>query len=282
VSDENSSGSQAAARYEKLLSQTRKRDAHLGEEDSRKLPQRLQQQLADLRSRLEAEGDEPEDPDRAEELLKELNRKLDEAFNLLAQLKGSRERAQLAAKRRLKAILITLAVLAAIGGGGLLYYRHARDAKAAECRQAAPCKQHGLCGAGLVLEPRHYAFECQAGSEEDCRQSGDCQSLGRCQLLHGKCAVDSDAECKKLPRCRSDGWCTAKNGQCVAASAADCKPSEGCRTYGRCSLRDGSCMALSDADCQQSQVCKRDGACIELQGQCVKTSDEAEGGPAKP
>ena len=68
------------------------------------------------------------------------------------------------------------------------------------------CGADGLCTA--------IDGKCVAGSNTDCKQSGDCKGEGKCTAKDGKC-IATDTSCKQTSRCKRDGKCTAKDGVCV-------------------------------------------------------------------
>ena len=74
------------------------------------------------------------------------------------------------------------------------------------CEGTEDCTKFGRC--------MHNGRECLAGSDERCRQSEWCRSMGDCTLRPGKsrCQPGSELDCALSERCREEGWCKLSKG----------------------------------------------------------------------
>jgi hypothetical protein len=167
---------------------------------------------------------------------------------------------------------------------------------------------HGLWSQEGGLQCIEGAYLCEAGvcaptSAADCAVSPNCEQLGECAYVDGKCvlsedgcthseiscglsgachlggdgkcAVTSDADCQGScvgctfeGPCATSGNCYQQSGACVARQDADCKKAEQCAFAGKCTLVGQACAAATDADCAASEVCRTAGQCAAIAGTC--------------
>jgi hypothetical protein len=260
---------------QQLRVETSEREARIADEQFLDLPEKLQNQLAVLQNQCEPSDGSYEALLAAEHNLRAYDAKLDQAINLLSQMKGARRRRRSAFGRRLLKALIVLGLLGAVAGVGWFVVQAVLlPKKAALCQSSPECRAEGRCGAGLRIELPSVELVCQAGSDEHCRASQRCAAQGECVAAAGRCVAGDSAVCKNTEGCRLDGLCTAQNGRCLAATRDDCGATAACRERGECTPDQGICRALSDEDCQHCVACKRQGYCTEVQGKCMKLTDQ--------
>ena len=268
---------EARLRIRGILAMTAEREEQLGRAGFLSLPESTQSQLVVLQAQSLPKQDSIEAILGAEHNLRAYNAKLDDAFNLVAQIAGESGRRTSARQRRLVKLGLIGGVLALVVGVGGYIVMGELNAKEASCREAPACAELGTCGAGITLAPT-IGLACKATSEEACKQSQGCEGRGLCAVVEGQCVAGSDGDCAATEGCKLDGRCSARDGQCVA-TLQDCRRTKGCEELGACTPVDDACVAGSDADCRQSQICSKTGACLEVNGICVlPPEDFADGG----
>lgn len=125
-------------------------------------------------------------------------------------------------------------------------------------------------------------------SYDDCRNSVECESNGRCAINPGRdrcdtcfwctgCSLEGDAvrcivatkeSCRDSYGCEDYGRCGVSGKFCVATRLNDCANSSLCRFAGRCGLRAGRCAAVRNEDCRASEFCSVGGLCTAKDGIC--------------
>ncbi len=166
-----------------------------------------------------------------------------------------------------------------------------------DCARSRGCFEGGRCQAG---EARYY-FKCNVEgpcyesipntclpTDESCRASTQCETLGRCGLratFTGKrCDPTQDSHCEESVACRETGTCavvTLSPPICAPTADEHCARSADCRRYGRCALHRTdaywiapTCVAAEDAHCQDSEHCALRGLCTLDEGRCVATDED--------
>jgi hypothetical protein len=262
-------------RWQQLRTQASEREARIADQQFLALPQKLQNQLAVLQSQCEPSDGSYEALVAAEHNLRAYSAKLEQALNLVSQMKGARMRRRSALGRALLKLLLLLLVLGALAAGGWVVVQRVLLPRKAELCQASPdCRAEGRCGAGIRVELPRVELVCQATSDEHCRAAQRCAAQGECMAVEGRCVASATTDCKKTEGCKLDGLCTAQNGRCIAAFREDCGGTAACRERGECTPDQGICRALSDEDCQHCLACKKQGYCTEVQGKCMKLTEQ--------
>lgn len=143
------------------------------------------------------------------------------------------------------------------------------------CATLDLCKTFGKC-----TQRPFPDCDCVAATDEDCKGSGYCVLLGRCQAKDGACVRKASAGCgwfwgdSSNYECLSVGICESAAGICAPNSDAGCMASYGCASSGACHAcgprgncpivngepQDG-CYALTDEDCARSGYCAQAGGC---------------------
>jgi hypothetical protein len=261
----------ARMRLRDAFALTAEREAELGRDGFLELPERIQQELSVLQAQSIPKEYAKDAILGAEHNLARYNARLDDAFNLVAQLAGEAGRQRARRSKQGVKLAIGGAAAAAALGGGMFWYLGRLASESAACAAVDGCRVLGQCSAVLRTEGS-IGFDCRA-LDADCKGATVCQREGACTAEGGKCVAATDDDCRGTERCRLEGWCKAVDQRCVAAAADDCRRTAACDERGACSPVGGVCAAGSDFDCRQSLVCKRDGACLEVDHACVQPPD---------
>ena len=125
--------------------------------------------------------------------------------------------------------------------------------------------------------------DCAVNSDEDCKRSGLCASVGRCDSKSGKCVASSDEHCRSSDTCKESHLCIFKGAECVdPAYTVDRECVNQCSSEGRCTLRGGKCVAVAPRQCARTRAteprsnsaCARFARCTLVDGGCVTGWDE--------
>ena len=73
-----------------------------------------------------------------------------------------------------------------------------------------------------------------------CEQSLSCKRFGWCQEVAGECQAGSDEHCRNSELCKKSGLCSQEGAKCVAREG-DCGASDWCKEYDYCTAREGVC-----------------------------------------
>lgn len=142
------------------------------------------------------------------------------------------------------------------------------DSASQDCKGQITCAQKGLCGWDESLN------RCVAKSEDDCRNSRFCLSLGECSLQNGRCIATLESDCRNSSECKVSKRCIPSGGECVEINPGYCRINNSrCKSHGECSLdtRGNTCIAKTDLDCASSDLCNNEGKCSidSTRKQCV-------------
>lgn len=137
----------------------------------------------------------------------------------------------------------------------------------ADCAGSALCRDAGRCA---VAEDG----ECVRPEEVEARRcaiSVQCRVWGGCHPRDGFCEPQSPEDCRQSLECLTQGRCTyvEEAHACLPTEPLDCARSTGCALEGICTWEaypalfggGGHCALTSFGDCTHTLACARDGRC---------------------